>query len=197
MDSRPLVLITDAPLDAHTTELLRGFDPSDEVVGAEGSAADALRSWSQAARRCSGRLVIVDSRMHAEQQALANLLDVPGRGTSVLLAHNGDDSVDVPINVADGYVVPRGGTKLQAAGILVVSAARLPGLRQRHRTGGSGGRKRAQRHGWCMGNRARYRRQIPRRRGRRSGAFLRQLCTHGTARQQRRRPTPARQRCGR
>lgn len=126
MDSRPLVLITDAPLDAHTTELLRGFDPSDEVVGAEGSAADALRSWSQAARRCSGRLVIVDSRMHAEQQALANLLDVPGRGTSVLLAHNGDDSVDVPINVADGYVVPRGGTKLQAAGILVVSAHDCP-----------------------------------------------------------------------
>ncbi len=118
--------MTDAPLDAHTAELLRGFDPSDEVVSAHGAASEALRQWSQAARRCSGRLVIADSRLHAEQQALANLLDAPEIGTAVLLAHNGDDTVDLPVNVADGQVTAGSGIPRQAAGILVIAAEDCP-----------------------------------------------------------------------
>ena len=123
MDSRPLVLSTDAPLDAHTAELLRGFDPTDEVVCNEGSTAETLRAWSRAAATCRGRLVLADSRLHAEQQALANLLDTPGLQTAVLLAHNGDDSVDLPVRVADGLVAPDGGQPRQAAGILLIASS--------------------------------------------------------------------------
>ena len=66
--------MTDAPLDAHTAELLRGFDPSDEVVSAHRAASEALRQWSLGSPPLlRGRLVIADSRLHAEQQALANL----------------------------------------------------------------------------------------------------------------------------
>jgi hypothetical protein len=66
--------------------------------------------------------VIADSRLHAEEHALANLLDTPGVGTAVLLAHNGDGSVDLPVSVAAGYLTAGPGEPRQAAGILVVAA---------------------------------------------------------------------------
>ena len=44
----------------------------------------------------------------------------------MLLAHNGDDTVDLPVNVADGQVTAGSGIPRQAAGILVIAAEDCP-----------------------------------------------------------------------
>lgn len=122
-----MLLVADAPLDDHTAALLRRAASADSIVTSDGPTAGTLRGWAEVARRCEGRLVVVDSGLRAESQALANLLDDPAVHTAVLLAHNGDDSANPIITVAHGRLVPGGdGVDRSAAGILVVANRDCP-----------------------------------------------------------------------
>ncbi|MDQ1247215.1 MAG: hypothetical protein QG597_1585 [Actinomycetota bacterium] len=121
METGPFLLVTNAPLDGHTADLLREFTPTDEIVTEAGTPAQTLHQWAQAARRCAGRLVVVDSQLRAEANALANLLDAPDLGTAVLLAHNGDDDANPAVRVLDDVLVTDGGAEHAAAGIFVVA----------------------------------------------------------------------------
>ena len=76
MTASDILLVSAAPLDAHTAGLLRDYT-SDEISEADGAdAATTLREWSRAAR-VGNRLVLADADLRAEANALANLLDDP------------------------------------------------------------------------------------------------------------------------
>lgn len=91
MTASDILLVSAAPLDAHTAGLLRDYT-SDEISEADGAdAATTLREWSRAAR-VGNRLVLADADLRAEANALANLLDDPRVRSGVLLAHNGAEA---------------------------------------------------------------------------------------------------------
>lgn len=119
MDSRQIV-VADAQLDAHTAEVLAAVAATDKIVSDRGSCADTLRHFADAAERSGQRLIIVDARLHAEAGALANLLDAPDRSSAVLLAHRGDGSADVAVQVADGLLSDAGEPQW-TAGVLIVA----------------------------------------------------------------------------
>lgn len=121
MDHGPLTLVSDAPLDEHTTALLRSLAPAQVVVADVEDPATTLRTWAQAARNSQDRLVLVDSTLRAEANALANLLDDPHVGTAVLLAHNAIEGVNSEIFVDDRGHVSDTGTPASTAGIMVVA----------------------------------------------------------------------------
>lgn len=121
MDHGPLTLVSDAPLDEHTTALLRSLAPAQVVVADANEPAATLRAWAEAARDSQDRLVLVDSTLRAEANALANLLDDPRVGTAVLLAHNAIEGVNSDIHVDDRGHVGDTGDLAQTAGIMVVA----------------------------------------------------------------------------
>lgn len=116
-----MTLVSDAPLDEHTTALLRSLAPAQVVVADANEPAATLRAWAEAARDSQDRLVLVDSTLRAEANALANLLDDPRVGTAVLLAHNAIEGVNSDIYVDDRGHVSDTGNLAQTAGIMVVS----------------------------------------------------------------------------
>lgn len=149
MTASEIILVSAAPLDAHTAGLLRDYT-SDEASYAVGEDAPAtLRTWSQAARS-GNRLVLADADLRAEANALANLLDDPSVRSAVLLAHNGAEEnpsvivrrglvaglADGPASnrrhAADdapedaGHEAPTAVANRPTAGILVVDPHELP-----------------------------------------------------------------------
>ena len=126
VETGPILLISDAPLDRHTANLLREFTPTDEIVTDAGTTAQTLRQWARAARGCSGRLVVVDAQLRAEASALGKLLDAPGVGTAALLMHSGDDAANPRVQVHHGDVVADDGSPAAAAGIFVVQHEDCP-----------------------------------------------------------------------
>lgn len=121
MDHGPLTLVSDAPLDEHTTALLRSLAPAQVVVADANDPAGTLRAWAEAARGSQDRLVLVDSTLRAEANALANLLDDPRVGTAVLLAHNAIEGVNSDVHLDDRGHVSDTGDLAQTAGIMVVA----------------------------------------------------------------------------
>ena len=65
-----------------------------------------------------GPLILADHDVHAELQALANLLDDPEVGTAVLLAHNGIDELN-PVVLATPESISESGAPVgRSAGVL-------------------------------------------------------------------------------
>ncbi len=123
MNTGPFLLVTEAPLDEHTAALLREFTPADVIVLDGNSPREALLGLVSLARRSESRLVVADTALRAESNALANLLDDPTVTTGVLLAHNAADEVAGDVFVAGSAVVANGthgATASSSAGIFVV-----------------------------------------------------------------------------
>lgn len=116
-----MTLVSDAPLDEHTAALLRSLAPSHVAVADAHDPATTLLAWAQAARDAQDRLVLVDSTLRAEANALANLLDDPRVGTAVLLAHNAIEGANSEISVDDRGHVSDEGAPAATAGIMVVA----------------------------------------------------------------------------
>ena len=123
-------LVSQTPLDEHTAALLAEFAPA-EVITVDGrTPRETLMALSRLAADGSDPLVVADSDLRAESNALANLLDVPTPRSAALLAHNGDDDANPVVLVnEEGYLCAPGGDDVAspraAAGILVVAPADL------------------------------------------------------------------------
>lgn len=124
-------LVSQTPLDEHTATLLAEFAPA-EVITVDGrTPRETLLELSRLAADGSDPLVVADSELRAESNALANLLDVPAPRSAVLLAHNGDDDANPVVMVSEeGFLSsPEGddpARPMSAAGIIVVAPADLP-----------------------------------------------------------------------
>ncbi len=124
-------LVSQTPLDEHTATLLAEFAPA-EVMTVDGrTPRETLLELSRLAEHSSEPLVVADSELRAESNALANLLDVPTPRSAALLAHNGDDDANPVVLVSEeGYLRAEHDSESAhehtAAGILVVAPEDLP-----------------------------------------------------------------------
>jgi len=113
--------------------LLREFTPARVVVLDPSSPQQALRELGEVAKEPGDRLVVVDSTLRAESNALANLLDDPRVSSGVLLANNAADVDNATVRIDDRHLIPAPSTgsthdaqptiERATAGILVIDSA--------------------------------------------------------------------------
>lgn len=106
--------------------------------GAADSARDVaedLRSVAKAARAGATAIAVLPGDLVAHTEALASIIDHPGRGTAALVARDGDAPLHPPVRVVKGRVVEAGSSFHRVAnanavfrGVLQVGEADLGGL---------------------------------------------------------------------
>lgn len=149
MEPTRFTVVSEAPLDEHTYALLANLAPAQVVVADAVDPASTLRDWAAAAREATEPLVLADSSLRAESNALANLLDDPGVRTGVLLAHHAIEGVNSEVHVdEDGYLAIDG-KAAQTAGIMVVDPSDCPAFADALLAAAAGA-QRSQDHPWDL-----------------------------------------------
>lgn len=126
MELTRFTVVSEAPLDEHTYALLASLAPAHVAVADAIDPASTLRDWAAVASGATEPLVLTDSSLRAESNALANLLDDPGVRTGVLLAHHAIEGVNSEVLVDDDGYLAAEGTPAQTAGIMVVDHSDCP-----------------------------------------------------------------------
>lgn len=110
-------------LDEHTSTLFTTVGGGELIVCGDTVDGETLAGWAALAEAGSGPLILADHDVHAEINALANLLDDPEVHTALLLAHNGIDELN-PVVLATPEFIATDGTPVgRSAGVLRVDAA--------------------------------------------------------------------------
>ena len=113
----------ESALDEHTSALFSAVGGGELIVCGDSVSGTVLTDWADRAEAGEGPLILADHDVHAELQALANLLDDPEVGTAVLLAHNGIDELN-PVVLATPESISESGAPVgRSAGVLRIDPA--------------------------------------------------------------------------